>query len=282
MEKIQEIENKISTYKNALQEVTAQLTQKRSELGALAHVTIEHLQTEIPALRKQSEELKEEIKQLDSLVKIRNFEYSSKKEDLEAHYKNLEDLLKTEYISRKKELDTIEQKFSSREMLNLQTENSFSDREKNITEREEILFAAKEVHQKDVETSRLNNAQSLQELELRNSKIAELNKQLDDRVKSIETFKSEVDFRSVEVAKREKACEDILLRINEANVILENAKNIEEDYKKRESSLNEMHVKNIAETNRITKRGDVLNEKESLLKAREDNVKLAEEAIAKG
>jgi hypothetical protein len=276
------IEEKTAIYTQELNKVITELTVKRSELGALARTTVEHLETSIPRLRNEVKGIQDEIAILNKTIQSKKEEAEKERVDYEGHYKNLERLLKDEYIKRKNELDQAELRQSERDRSNREMAVNLSDREKALSQSSENLSNLRQAFHRDQEVFESKKISETNEINrIKNEAINNLD--TTNKLKKEEESKiKELSLKINELDVKIKEAENVKLRISEANKTLEFAREIERNNDQREARLNELNAKNIAENRRLSQRSEAQDKREESLNVREKNLQLIEASISKG
>ncbi len=275
-------EKVLTDYQEALDKIKTELSDKRTELNTLLNQTIENLNTSIPKMRNEAKLLQEEIVRLTKVVEEKKNESNKEKESFQSHYNNLEILLKQEYAKRMITLDEIERKNAIRDAEYTLSINNLRKLELELNkEKEEIALSSNNLIQDR------NAFESHKTVELHNIDTLKAERQrLLDEAKLIQEHSKnqleEIKLKSKELKKSLSESEQVKLRIVEAQSILKEAKELEENTKNREIKLNEMHVKIMADGRKIALKTEELEAKEALLNQRENNLQLAEANLTKG
>lgn len=266
----------LENYNKALADVIAELTKKRTELNELAHQSVENLQTSIPALRTQVVKLEARVVELDKAIEERELIYSLKKDDLDTHYRMLENLLKDEYRTRKDNLDMIEEKQLAsvekvkQDKVNIEArENELNIKNDELVRKEEA-FTNKVSYFEHENKTELKNIERAKE-QLENSKVS---LKADKELLRINNEELAIKFK--ELSFKNKQADEIIERISEAQGILNSARYFEQQTVVRQNELNEQNVKVIADTKKNNLRSAALDDREEKLNKREDNLKMLE------
>ncbi len=258
-----------------------QISDKRAELRNEASRLLSEFEPRLKSIRKEVADATYELEKLNSLIEERKIQAESVSKTAEAHYKNLEELLKNEYIKRKKELDDKEIRLENKSDDIIKIEDSIASKEKIIADKEVGISVRELEHDKDVQDFQSYRLSEQENIDSKKNHILQQNQLLDDRIKKIEDMEHDLIYRINCIENKEKKCDEILLKINNAEKFLSEARKIESSNKARSEELNELNVTILAEKRRNNSRSDLLTERELKLKQQEDNLKLAREELFK-
>lgn len=272
-------EEKIIIYQNELSNLIKQVAAKRTELATLAKTRLETLQPEISNLEAKKAQKEKELADLGKAIEQRKAQYNSEKVSCQAEFDRARNNLEVQYRVKTNSVDEKERELDSliaeyrnnlellsnrQEHLNVQ-ENAIkrrlaeADNEKKIAG-EILREAEKSKRQASIEaTARLTDAERALEAALRTQK--------------------EADNLKLDLCKRLNDADIIIMRINEANIILDEAKRIQMDNAVREKDLNEQRVKNIADRQKNNRKAEELASLEVKLNERERNIEIAEQGV---
>ena len=99
-----EIDEKISKYQKALDDVVNQLRVKRSELATLAKKTVLDIEVSIPKLQSKVNELRAESQKLDTEILAKQQQYRSEKSSFLAEFEAMKKSLQDAHDAKIREL----------------------------------------------------------------------------------------------------------------------------------------------------------------------------------
>lgn len=269
----------IEEYNKALQEVTEQLRIKRSELASQAQLTVEDLNKSIPLLRNTIESLKLEISQLSEIIENLRKEQARETFDAVSHYNALEADLKKDYEYKKEKLrDTLDQITAIRDAIDRENED-LKAREVTLANNQGILAIAWAEFNTEKEKFDNYKKNELAEIERKNKELLSNQEILNNNLRIVKEQQESLKAKIVEFETAKAQADDILLKIDEAQKVLDEAKNVSISNALQLEEINKQSVKNRADMVKNSKRTDELNEIERQLKERESNIKLLESKV---
>lgn len=275
-----EIDEKISKYQKALDDVVNQLRVKRSELATLAKKTVSDIEVSIPKLQSKVNELRAESQKLDMEILAKQQQYRSEKSSFLAEFEAMKKSLQDAHDAKIRELSDAKIKLEKdgqevslkSKTLDAKIAELDAAIKANGIERQNSLNAiANLAAEKEKAMKEISNTKSVM------AEIESVNRQLNADLKE---RLSEAEKKSAILSERTTQAEGVIARIKEANATLAKAVAKEAEVKKREEKVNADAVEVLAKQKRQSLKDDEQNKRDELLRVRENNIKIAEQKIA--
>lgn len=283
---IQEAQKQLKLFQEAIEKEKKELTKIRSDKASEAHVTLAHLQKEIPTLEAKFNSLNTEIVKLNNMIAKKQEAYNKQETSAKLKYDELEAKLRSEiehikgnYGKKEAALDfdrkDLEAKYSllnidltARESVLKTATSHLSTREQGLADAKKDFSDQQKLFHAEVHSSKVS-------IDKEKAYIKEQKELLTDRDKELKD-------REFSIHDREVKAEAAIAKEKEFNA-RQKAQDDRQDKLNRDTKdLNEKDTFLKAEVVRLNKReGDLIRFQEKL-DLREVNIQLAEEGIRNG